>query len=161
MDSKTKVRLAFAAAIVLACWSAWLWQPERQVRLHHGNFLKAVERRSWSRMRNFLADNYSDRWGHDKEIVMQGVSSVFRQFIFVTVEHAERSIELGAGDATVRSMVKISGNGGALAQFAMTKVNKLSEPFEFEWRKQSWKPWDWQLVRVDHPSMEVERGLSF
>ena len=37
-----------------------------QVRLHTAGLIKALERRNWSKVEHLLADNYSDRWGHDK-----------------------------------------------------------------------------------------------
>ena len=153
-----KVRLAAVALLLLALHAAWLWQPERQVRLHQAHFLKAVERRKWDRMAGFIAENYSDRWGHDKGFVVSGSREVFRQFLFLTVEHAVASCVVEGGAATVRAAVKISGTGGPVAQYAMGKVNSLGEPFDFHWEKRSWKPWDWQLVRVSHPVLHIPDG---
>jgi len=47
-------KYAPAAAILLtlwALWLVWLWQPERQVRLHTTHFLKKVEQRNWEAAR--------------------------------------------------------------------------------------------------------------
>jgi len=37
----------------------------------------------------------------------------------------------------------------------MSRVAELKEPFSFTWRQVSWKPWDWKLVRVDQPELEI------
>ena len=65
MDLKKRALLAASAL-----YAAWLGQPARQVRLHTAHFLGTVERRKWNRVQAFVADNYSDRWGHDKEFVL-------------------------------------------------------------------------------------------
>ena len=155
-----KVRLAAAVLIALALHAAWLWQPERQVRLHQAHFVKAVERRKWDRMAGFIAQNYSDQWEHDKEFVIRGSRDVFGQFLFLTIEHAIASCAVEGDAGTVRAVVKISGTGGPVAQFVMGKVNSLRDPFVFGWEKRSWKPWDWHLVRVGHPVLDIPGELA-
>ena len=155
-----KVRIAAVLLLALALHAAWLWQPERQVRLHQAHFLKAVERRKWDRMAGFIADNYSDQWAHDKGFVTGGSREVFRQFLFLTIEHAVDSCVVEDGSATVRAVVKIGGTGSPVAQYAMAKVNTLGDPFTFRWEKQSWQPWDWQLQRIAHPVLVIPDGAE-
>ncbi len=35
------------------------------------------------------------------------------------------------------------------------RLNSLPTPFGLEWRRLSGKPWDWKLVRVSNPSLEI------
>jgi hypothetical protein len=151
---------AVAALVALALYLLWLWQPERQVRLHTAHFLKKVERRNWDGVSDFIAADYRDRWEHDKESAVADAREVFRQFLFVTVESRTDSCELASDSATTRTVIKISGSGGPVAQLVMERVNTLRDPFTFGWRKASWKPWDWQLTGIDHPELKPER-LSF
>jgi len=152
---------AAAALLALALFLLWLWKPERQVRLHTSHFLKNVERRNWDSARKFLAEDYTDRWDHTAESAMVDAREAFRQFLFLTVENRTDSCEMAGDRATARTVVKVSGNGGPVAQLVMERVNTLSGPFTFDWRKASWKPWDWQLVRVDHPGLSTERFGGF
>lgn len=146
---------------MLALYLLWLWQPERQVRLHTTHFLKNVERRNWDRAAVFIAANYADRWGHDKEFVLRESREAFRQFLFLTIEKKTLACELHGDSATTRTVVKISGSGGPLAQLVMQRVNTLREPFVFEWHRQSGAPWDWQLTRVDQPELNLDAAGSF
>ncbi len=148
---------AGAALVAVALFLLWLWQPERQVRLHTSHFLKKVERRNWEAAGKFMAEDYRDRWEHDKESALEDVREVFRQFLFVTIENRTDSCEMAADSATTRTVIKISGHGGPLAQLVMERVNLLRGPFVFGWRKASWKPWDWELTGVDHPELNAER----
>jgi hypothetical protein len=57
--------------------------------------------------------------------------------------------------------VKISGNGGAVAQVVMERVNGLQQPFTFTWHKVGSAPWNWQLTHIDHPELNIEAGAGF
>ncbi len=144
-----------------ALYAAWLWQPGRQVRLHTVHFLKAVERRKWDKVQGFVAENYSDRWGHDKENVLADAHAVFRQFLFLTIQSGPEEATIAGDQAEIRSPVKIAGRGGPVAEFVIEKVNTLRAPFVFAWVKRSWQPWDWQLVRIDHPELEIDSARAF
>jgi hypothetical protein len=161
MDRKT---LALAAAAFLLCsalYAAWLWQPERQVRLHHAHFLGAVERRKWDKVQGFVADNYSDRWGHDKEFVLREAREVFRQFLFLTIQGEPQSCSITGREAEIRAPIRLAGDGSPIAHLVVERVNALREPFAFAWARQSWRPWDWQLTRLDHPALDLDRERAF
>jgi len=159
---RQKIALISAAVLVgAALYAAWLWQPARQVRRHTAHFLKAVEGRSWDTAGGFVAEDYSDRWGHDKENVLADARAVFAQFLFLTIQAEPEDATVTGGSAEIRSPVKLAGRGGPLAELVVGRVNGLRAPFVFTWQQRSWKPWDWQLVRLDHPELEIENGREF
>ena len=49
----------------------------------------------------------------------------------------------------------IDGTGVAGAEMVKESVNELSAPFVFQWKHRTWKPWDWRLVRVDNPELNL------
>lgn len=155
MDRKTYGLAGAAIGFAIVIFCAVLWQPDRQIRLHQKHLLKSVEKRDWDRFTRFVADDYSDRWGHDKTFVLRESREVFRQFIFLTVRQEERTLRTNEGSGIVEARVMIEGRGGPLAEFAMQRVNALAEPFRFRWQQKSWKPWDWQLVEFDQPELEI------
>jgi hypothetical protein len=147
---------AAAALVAVAVYCVALWQPERQLRLHQAHLLRAVEKRDWERFATFLADDYSDRWGHDKAIVIERAREVFRQFLFVKVRHSITSIDRANHDAaSVSAKITLQGSGGPLAQYAEERAATLRDPFVFRWVKGSWKPWDWHLREVNQPELEI------
>ena len=161
MDRKTRSLATVALLLAAALYAAWLWQPERQVRLHHAHFLGAVERRKWDRMQGFVADNYSDRWGHDKEFVLREAREVFRHFLFLTIQGEPASFIVTDRTAEVRAQIRIAGEGSPIAQLVIEKVNSQGEPFVFAWVRHGWQPWDWRLTRIDHPSLDLDRERAF
>lgn len=157
-----KIALAGSLGIMgLAVYLFWLWQPERQVRLHTTHFLKKVERRNWDSAAAFVADDYSDRWGHNKTNGLADAREVFRQFIFLTIETRIDSCTVTGPNATARVTLKLQGNGGPFAQLITERLNALQQPFDFTWKKGSWKPWDWQLSHVDQSELQLEVGPWF
>lgn len=149
-------KIGLSASIVfvaIALWCLWLWQPERQVRLHQDHLLDAAERRSWTRFSSFIAADYSDRWGHDKEFVVRETAEILRQFFALGIMRDYAGLDVDADRAEVQVRLKLEGNGTPLAQFAQAEVNALSEPFVFAWQKKSWRPWDWQLSRADQSQL--------
>jgi hypothetical protein len=87
---------------------------------------------------------------------------VFAQFIAMEIKALDPEVEEANGQGTVRARLTLTGSGGPLAEMAIQKAAALRQPFVFEWRQASWKPWDWLLVRVDQPELEIaefEAGL--
>ena len=156
---RQRLAIAAAALLALALWLAWLWQPERQLRLHTASLVKAVEQRNWSKVQSLLADHYADRWGHDKAFVVTGLQQVFGSFLFLKIEQESVAVQVASGTTITR--VKMSGQGSPVAQFVIEKVNGLSAPFTFTWAKSGGMPWEWSLTAVDHPTLKAEFDLPF
>jgi hypothetical protein len=160
MDRKKLYIVVLAALLTLALYSAWLWQPERQVRLHTAHLLKAVEGRQWKKVDSFVADNYSDRWSHDKEFVLRASNEVFSQFLFLAIQGQTLECEVSGSTGATHDRIKIAGSGGPVAELVIERVNRLRQPFVFTWERRSWKPWDWRLTRFDQPELEIGPGLD-
>jgi hypothetical protein len=157
-------KYALAVAIVLtlwALWLLWLWQPERQVRLHTTHFLKKVERRNWDGAREMMAADFTDRWEHDRNSALEDARQVFSQFLFLTIENRTTYGTVYGTEGATRTVVKISGNGGAVAQMVMERVNGLHQPFHFTWRKSGKAPWNWELTHIDQPELNINPNVNF
>jgi hypothetical protein len=153
-------RYRWAIAAILGLFAVpWLWsrwQPERQSRAHTEKLVAAVESRNWKRLERLVADDYSDRWGHDKAVVMERVREVFAQFFVIELKAGAIDVQAADGQQVARAAVTLQGRGGPFAEMAVQRVGDLREPFTFTWRQQSWMPWDWVLTGVDQPELKVE-----
>ena len=117
--------------------------------------MKAVESRDWGRVNLFIADNYSDRWHHDKAFLLEQSQQVFRQFLAVTIQLEEKELRMEEGGGTLIGGLTITGTGSPVAQMVVTGIKALNEPFTFRWQKTGWKPWSWRLVQIDHPRLNI------
>jgi hypothetical protein len=157
MDIRKQGLLGASVLLAIVLWCAWLWQPERQVRLHQRNLLEAIEGRNWDRAAEFLDDNYSDRWGHDKGFVLREAREAFRQFIAVEVTGEVVDLSMDARSGTVLVRLSMRGRGGPVAEWVMARVNALHEPWRFQWQQGN-RPWKWTLVRVEHTELQFSGG---
>jgi hypothetical protein len=122
--------------------------------------LKKVERRNWQAVGAMMAGDFSDRWGHNKATGLQDAREVFSQFFFLTVENRIDNCTVNGGEAIADAIVKVSGNGGPVAELVMQKVNGLRAPFHFTWRH-GHAPWDWQLTHIDQSELNLDANASF
>ena len=158
MNLKNTGIYAGVAAVVIILYSLWLWQPERQVLKHHEHFLKAVSNRNWTRFAGFLDDKYTDRWGHDRAGVLSDSREVLSQFFTLTLTGESTDCAVDGNTGTVSCRLRMQGAGTPVAESAVSEVNSLAAPFTFKWTRQSWKPWDWKLMSVDNPQLNIPQG---
>ncbi len=150
-----------SALLIIIMWCAWLWRPEHQIRLHQLHFLRAFEERDWKDIAGFLDDEYADRWGHDKAFVLREGREVFRQFLWLTVAGEIVRADVSGDAAQVEARVRLAGRGSPIAEMAIERANALNAPFVFEWKRRSWKPWDWRMTRLDQPELEIPEMGGF
>lgn len=128
---------------------------------HTKAFLKAVERQKWDKVATLMADDYADRWEHDKEFVLREAPRVFRQYVTLEIQNDPSLPADVSKEAISSTMVKVSGNGSPIAQLVTERVNALRSPFYFTWRRMSWKPWDWRLTRIEQSELDIREESFF
>ncbi|MEO8439334.1 MAG: nuclear transport factor 2 family protein [Spartobacteria bacterium] len=142
-------------ALIVGFWLVQLWQAEKQVRLHSEHFISQIEQRDWSDAMEFLATDYHDDWGHDRAAIRERLRMVLRCFTSLTITAQQPQVSANAPAGWWSAKVQIEGNGNPFAPEIVQRVNSLAEPFVLHWRRVSWRPWDWKLVRVSNPSLEI------
>jgi hypothetical protein len=148
------------AALLFGLWLAHLWGSENQVRLHTEHFLRQIEKRNASGAGDFLAVDYHDDWGHDRTLVLNRLQIVLRLFSSLTITAADPDVDVGSTDATWKASIRLAGAGGEFAPQIIERVNSLTKPFVLRWRHESWRPWDWKLVAVSNPALELNRDFD-
>lgn len=155
-----KWKILLIAAVLIALRCLWLWQPERQVMLHQQHFLEAAQDRSWAKFDGFFDDGFRLPNGQDKAWTLRQAHEVLREFMALEIRATDTTITVEGATGRVRSMIRIEGNGMELAQMAKAAVNGSKDPFEFTWKRGSWKPWDWRLTGVDHPLLHLNTEME-
>ena len=160
--SRNQLYAGVLVAVAVGIYLFQLWTPARQVELHSLHLLAAIEENDASALADFLADGYQDDWGHDKALVLSRLKQV--------VPSAARGGQLVAHGAAVRAeraagewrgRITIEADANELTVPLIHHVNAVTDPYVLQWRRQSWKPWDWQLVRVSNPGLELPRQLGW
>jgi hypothetical protein len=147
-------------ALVLAVYLIWLWGAEHQVRLHTSHLLEAMEDKSWARFASFMADDYHDQWGEDRALVLERSRAVFTYLRGVHIQVVYPSVQAENGVGKWQGNIKLETSDNDFGTVVKERVNSLPTPFTLEWRRVSGKPWDWKLVRVSNPSLEIPAGFE-
>ncbi len=108
-------------------------------------------------MENFVAPDYGDDWGDDRARLLTRLRLAGRFFFDLTITASEAQTQVNPPQGSWRARIRLSGRGEAAAEIT-TRVNSLTSPFVLQWRRESWKPWDWKLVRVTNESLEIPEG---
>jgi hypothetical protein len=147
--------VASLVVITIAMRCVWLWQPERQLLLHQAHLRSAIERRDWGKVEELIDPGYADRWGYTRTTGVQEARRWLGQFFALTVTAEPGGDQWVANGGTVTERWRIDGTGTEVTGMIKERVNSVQAPFVFQWKHGSWKPWDWTLVRVDNPQMEL------
>ena len=133
---------------------AWLWQPERQVRLHTAHLLHKIDIKDWSSLATDLSADYRDDWNGDRALLLARLRELLsgRDKIDIIAHDANIRVEGRAG--VFRAKITIEGEG-EIVSMIKPRINSLATPFELQWRRQSGQPWDWKLVRVSNSELQL------
>ena len=147
--------VGLSLALVAALFLLWLWRPERQVRLHSEHLLDAIEHKSWSRVADFIADDYRDRWQNDRALLLERIREVLRYLRGLHVQASNVAVRIDNRHGYWTAKITIAAEQDEVTELVKERVNSLTTPFELEWRRLSGKPWGWKLVRVSNSGLEL------
>jgi hypothetical protein len=136
------------------------FQSERQLNRAFERLISAVEARDWKRVEAMTAADYADQWGMNRTQALEIGSEILRHFFVVEITISDVSLSVADRDpGEVHAVLRVSGNGTAIAQSVMAEANQLQNPFVFQWRKGSWKPWDWKLTSVSQSEVVFDGSM--
>jgi hypothetical protein len=143
------------AAAAIGTYLFQLWGADNQVHLHTEHLIAALQDQDWSDVEGSLDPSYLDQWGENRAILtarLRGLLSYAKNLKVVPHETMVRTL---GGQGTWSARVTIEADPNEVSALIKDRVNGLGEPFTLEWRKKSRKPWDWKLVRVSNPTLEL------
>lgn len=144
-----------SAALLGGLFLTWLWQPERQVRRHTQKLFHRIEAKNWAAVSDLIDNDYRDQWNHDRARVVERMREVMRYLRGMRIVTPEPVIKIDNRNALWTGKITIEGDAGEAMALIRERINSLPTPFELEWRRNSSKPWDWKLVRVSNPELQL------
>lgn len=156
MSFRNGFYLGALCAIALGLFLVRLWQPEQQVSKHSEHLLNAIVDRDWDRFEKFIAEDYHDQWGHDREMVMQRTRAVARYARGLQINAIAPNVWIENRVGYWRAYISIEGDkDNEVVALMKERVNTVKTPFELKWHRKSGKPWDWKLVSVRNSELEL------
>ncbi len=142
-----------AALLLWLGWVLFLQSPASGLGKAQASLIAAVESRDWDEVKEWLAAEYADEPGFDREQAVRAGAEALRGFISLTVEAETVSLAAGPEQGAVSQRIRISGNGAGFSESVKSAVNGLREPWVFKWRKQGRWPWDWRVTSIDNEEL--------
>jgi hypothetical protein len=129
-------------------------RPSKMIATKQSDLIVGIEKRSPGRIERLVAENYSDRWGFDREDAVNAIVDVGSQFLALVVTEDEKETVIDGKEATVTARLTFGGNPvGPAGHEVVKRLNQLDEPFVFTWKKESLLPASWRVVRIDNASL--------
>jgi hypothetical protein len=144
-----------ALALCIGFYLIWLSQPERQVRRHTENLFRAIERKNWEAVADFIGNDYQDQWGEDRARVLERLREGLRYVRSPQIIASNLSVQVEAQRAVWIGKITLYSSDAEVMETLDQRVNSLPVPFTLEWHRLSGKPWDWKLTRVSNPAFEI------
>ncbi|RRJ94288.1 hypothetical protein Ga0100231_007865 [Opitutaceae bacterium TAV4] len=147
--------------VLLAIFLALPWlSPVRGVERAWGKLIDGVADNDFKDVTSVVALDYKDGWGLTRDEVIVLAQTVRRHFIVCSIDRHPHKVELSEDrhTATVRSVIRVNGSGSPVAQAIIQVSGQTQAETTFEWRRGSWKPWDWKLTSVANP--EADQGVK-
>lgn len=141
-------------AIVAGLYLFQLWQPEKQVRLHSLHLISALERKDWAKVGEFVDESYTDRWGHDRGLLLARLRAVLPFARNLHIELMAPAVSASSREGEWCARLKIEADENEVSTMIKARVNKLDAPFQLHWRRFG-KLWEWKLMRADNSALEL------
>lgn len=142
---------SIAAFVLLTVWVLWETRPSNMIAKKQAALISGIEKRSPSRIERLLAEDYSDRWGFDRNDAAEAVVDVGSQFLTLVLTPEEMTVDRVEDRAVVTTRLRVSGKPiGPGGNEVTRRLNRIETPFEFTWVKQSFLPASWRLVQIEN-----------
>jgi len=142
-------------AFLMGIFLIWLWGADHQVRRHTDNLLHAIETRNWTGLASFIATDYEDQWGNDGALLLERTRLVFQYAGRVRITPGYVIVQIDRERGSWQAKITIECDNGEMNDLLKERVNTLATSFQLDWRRASAKPWDWKLVKVSNPGLEI------
>jgi hypothetical protein len=129
------------------------------VRRHTENLFRAIERKNWEAVSDFIGSDYQDQWGYDRARVLERLRESFRYIRGPRIIASNSSVQVETQRAAWRGKIMLYSSDDEVMEALDQRINRLSAPFELEWHQVSGKPWDWKLTRVSNPTFEIPADI--
>jgi hypothetical protein len=123
--------------------------------------LNAIEQKNWRAIGDFIDPAYRDQWHDDRALLLTRMRAVLQYARNLHLQPREPLVVATENGPEWRARIVVSGDDNELTALIKARINPLQEPFRVQWRKHSWKPWDWKLIRASNEALELPEGVGF
>lgn len=152
--------ILFAGLVVMAYLLGFRWTSTAQLEKQMNALITGIEDNRWSRSGDRVSERYEDRWGWRKDDLRLVFQDVRSQFLVLGLELENPVWDIAGRKATFKAQLRVRGTPFGLGSSIEGMVNREREPMFFYWEKESWSPWSWRLVKMNHAELEIPESYT-
>ncbi len=155
LNSKTNW-IVIGGVLVMTYLLISRWNTQSQLELHQTALIAGIEDNRWGPCKKRISQNYEDRWGwkrDDLKLVFQDIRS---QFLVLGLHLEDTRWNVTNNKATLTARIRVGGTPFGIGSSIQSMINRESSPMIFNWEKESWQPWSWKLVSMNHPEIDMD-----
>lgn len=126
--------------------------------MHSLHLINALEQKDWADVGEFVDASYTDRWGHDRELLLARLRAVLPFARNLRIESIASAVSATSREGEWSARISISADENEISAMIKARVNQLDAPFQLHWRRVG-KFWEWKLTRVDNTALELPNEL--
>ncbi|MDR2675434.1 MAG: hypothetical protein LBC18_11400 [Opitutaceae bacterium] len=159
MNKRRRMILSVSAVavLVIAAGMSHYYDADRQLERGWTGFVESIESRSAFGVHRRLAPDYTDCWGYNKDSLGKDLWRIFYPFESIELTPYEVLVVRDGDTATISARFTMASTGAGVGSDAQNQVNRLTEPFVIQWRRDGSFPWSWKITRIDQPEFDAKR----
>ncbi len=149
--------LLVLVAILVAMWG--LPRLSSSWHLHHrqAELLTAIEQHQSGRLEQLVSPDYADQWNFTWQQIHSSMEDVSAQFLSLVIVEADPQWILHGKTADHSARLTLKGIPATpFGTEMVSRAAKLQQPFTFTWKKESFWPWSWRLIRVANEELHLD-----
>ena len=148
--------VGLALSIALIIFAIVHWSDNNVVKRKQAALITSIEKRNRGKIMKLMSEEYSDRWGFNKDQASLACREAGSQFISLVVKAQKEQFEFNDDDtatATATMNLKLSGRALGVGSEILRRANQLKTPWIFTWKKEGFGPVSWKLITIENKSI--------
>ena len=157
LKPRNQILLILGLVLVWLAYSfVFVWPAHIQLPTKQDAFLSSIEDGDDHVWEDLISEAYQDQWEFSKSNVLVSLSDVRTNLMALHISWEPEAPEILEDEARLTGDLNFEATALFGADFVTSRLNNLKTPWVFTWKKESWKPWSWKLVRIENPSLSLD-----
>lgn len=143
--------LALAPVMILAGWH--LLSPTRQLRAAQRQLVEAIAAKDAAACAKLIHPDYTDPWGFSSSDWPGLLKDLRTLSPLLEINLVDPVIDAAGG--VVDTSLQVKSSGGPASGIIAARAVELKETTRFIWKREGWQPWNWRLVSIQNPALEI------
>ena len=143
--------LALIPFFLLAAWH--YLSPARQLKAAQQRLVEAISSKDAAACAKLIHPDYTDQWSFSAAD-WPGLLKDLRVLSPILEINLLNPV-IDAPHGVVDTSLQVKSTGGPASGIIEARAVELKETTRFIWKRGGWQPWNWKLVSIQNPALEI------